>query len=94
LRFRELFKDTRQSISGVIDDDIDAPKLVQGGLEGGVDIGLFGDVELDWKEVLNGFRGAIRRRYKQLAFSLVPLNLSVSVFRAVATAMSPWSRTS
>ncbi len=47
----ELFKGTAEAVAGVVDHDVDAAKLLEGGVEGGGDGGVVGDVEFDGKVV-------------------------------------------
>jgi hypothetical protein len=91
----ELFEDPGQAVAGVVDDDIYALEFVNCGFECGVDVCFLSNIEFYSEVVLPFIRERFARETRwSLTLSVVFLNDRFSGFRAVATAISPLSRTS
>jgi len=52
LLLSELFEDSWETLSCVVDDDINALEFIDGGFERGIDVSFLGDVELHSEVVL------------------------------------------
>jgi hypothetical protein len=95
LLFGELFESPGQAVAGVVDDNIYALEFVNCGFECGVDVCFLRNIEFYSEVVLRFIREWFaQERCWTLTLSVVFLNERFSGFRAVATAISPLSRTS